>query len=39
MLAIKGFDTDSSMSDRLHFTGLKSNFAVFLKALDEALFF
>lgn len=38
LLVVKGFDSASSTSDRLHFKGLHSNFSVFLKALDDALY-
>lgn len=39
MLAYRGFDRASRVSSRLHSLGLKSNFSVFLRALDEALYF
>lgn len=39
LLIHKGFDRESASSDRLHFKNLKSNVAVFLKALDSTLYF
>lgn len=39
MLVIRGFDAESQSAERLHTIGLKSNFAVFFKALDEAIYY
>lgn len=39
LLILKGFDADSSLSPRLHTSGTKSNVALFLRSLDESLYF
>jgi len=38
-LVAKGFDAESTTSDRLHIEGLVSNFSSFFKMLDKTLYF
>lgn len=39
LLIANGFDVESATSKRLHLPETDSNFFIFFKALDEALFF